>query len=91
MDKRLAALLQRGPWKGEVGTRWWSLKPDDLEAVAVAVKRNALPGEIAALLDVPKLTHPKAVKALSLLRQAGMDVDGWVAARDKQQVANVAA
>lgn len=63
----------QSPWEGEHEGRPWKLRADDVEVVASAVKRQATTNEIACLLNVPRLSHPKAVKAFRLLKQAGVE------------------
>lgn len=67
MPSRIAL---QSPWEGEHEGRPWKLRADDLEVVASAVKRKATANEIAVLLNVPRLSHPKAVKAFRLLEKA---------------------
>lgn len=67
MPSRIAL---QSPWEGEHEGRPWKLRADDVEVVAFAVKRQATANEIAALLNVPRLSHPKAVKALRLVQEA---------------------
>ena len=60
----------QSPWEGEHEGRPWRLRDDDVELVASAVERQATDKEIACLLNVPRLSHPKAVKAFRLLEKA---------------------
>lgn len=69
---RLLLVSQSGPWKGEYKGRWWLLEGEDIEAVAVAVRRGASEREILAFLDVPKANHPKALQSRALLADAGL-------------------